>query len=93
MSCKYCNWPPKGIQVKGGGKTYSMRSAKKGSSVSPVYILLAARNIAEACGETFGSIRNRDLTKWGVSIVPKEASEDFAGCASRIREALGVSDG
>ena len=71
----------------------SVRSAKKGSSVSPVYILHAARNIAEACGETFGSIRNRDLTKWGVSIVPKEASEDFAGCARRIREALGVSDG
>lgn len=22
MSCKYCNWPPKDIQVKGGGKTY-----------------------------------------------------------------------
>lgn len=54
----------------------SVRSAKKGSSVSPVYILHAARNIAEACGETFGSIRNRDLTKWGTSIVPKETIAD-----------------
>lgn len=50
----------------------SVRSAKQGSSVSPVYILHAARNIAEACGETFGSIRNRELAKWGTSIVPKE---------------------
>lgn len=41
----------------------SVRSAKQGSSVSPVYILHAARNIAEACGETFGSIRNRELAK------------------------------
>ena len=32
----------------------------------------SARNIAEACGETFGSIRNRELAKWGTSIVPKE---------------------
>lgn len=39
----------------------SVRSAKQGSSASPVYILHAARNIAEACGETFGSIRNREL--------------------------------
>ena len=54
----------------------SVRSVKKGSSVSPVYILHAARNIAEACGETFGSIRNRDLTKWGTSIVPKELVVD-----------------
>ena len=29
----------------------SVRSVKQGSSVSPVYILHAARNIAEACGE------------------------------------------
>lgn len=50
----------------------SVRSAKQGSSVSPAYILHAARNIAEACGETFGSIRNRELAKWGTSIVPKE---------------------
>lgn len=54
----------------------SVRSAKKGSSVSPVYILHAARNIAEACGETFGSIRKRDLAKWGTSIVPKETIVD-----------------
>lgn len=54
----------------------SVRSAKKGSSVSPVYILHAARNIAEACGETFGSIRNRELAKWGTSIVPKETIVD-----------------
>lgn len=54
----------------------SVRSAKQGSSVSPVYILHAARNIAEACGETFGSIRNRELTKWGTSIVPKETIVD-----------------
>ena len=50
----------------------SVRSAKQGSSVSPVYILHAARNIAEACGETFGSIRDRELAEWGTSIVPKE---------------------
>ena len=54
----------------------SVRSAKQGSSVSPVYILHAARNIAEACGETFGSIRNRELAKWGTSIVPKETIVD-----------------
>lgn len=54
----------------------SVRSAKKGSSVSPVYILHAARNIAEACGETFGSIRKRELAKWGTSIVPKETIVD-----------------
>lgn len=29
----------------------SVRSVKQGDSVSPVYILHAARNIAEACGE------------------------------------------
>lgn len=55
----------------------SVRSAKQGSSVSPVYILHAARNIAEACGETFGSIRNRELAKWGTSIVPKETIVDL----------------
>lgn len=38
----------------------SVRSVKQGSDVSPVYILHAARNIAEACGETFGSIRNQE---------------------------------
>lgn len=54
----------------------SVRSAKQGSSVSPVYILHAARDIAEACGETFGSIRNRELAKWGTSIVPKETIVD-----------------
>lgn len=54
----------------------SVRSAKQGSSVSPVYILHAARNIAEACGETFGSIRNRELAKCGTSIVPKETIVD-----------------
>lgn len=54
----------------------SVRSAKQGSSVSPVYILLAARNIAEACGETFGSIRDQELAKWGTSIVPKETVVD-----------------
>lgn len=54
----------------------SVRSAKQGSSVSPVYILHAARNVAEACGETFGSIRNRELAKWGTSIVPKETIVD-----------------
>lgn len=54
----------------------SVRSAKQGSSVSPVYILHAARNVAEACGETFGSIRKRDLEKWGVSVVPKDVLVD-----------------
>ena len=54
----------------------SVRSVKQGSSVSPVYILHAARNIAEACGETFGSIRNRELAEWGTSIVPKETIVD-----------------
>lgn len=54
----------------------SVRSAKQGISVSPVYILHAARNIAEACGETFGSIRNRELAEWGTSIVPKETIVD-----------------
>ena len=54
----------------------SVRSAKQGSSVSPVYILHAARNIAEACGETFGSIRDRELAEWGTSIVPKETIVD-----------------
>lgn len=54
----------------------SVRSAKQGSGVSPVYILHAARSIAEACGETFGSIRNRELAKWGTSIVPKETIVD-----------------
>lgn len=54
----------------------SVRSAKQGSSVSPAYILHAARNIAEACGETFGSIRNQELAKWGTSIVPKETIVD-----------------
>lgn len=54
----------------------SVRSAKQGSSVSPAYILHAARNIAEACGETFGSIRNRELAKWETSIVPKETIVD-----------------
>ena len=54
----------------------SVRSAKQGSSVSPAYILHAARNIAEACGETFGSIRNRELAKWGTSIVSKETIVD-----------------
>lgn len=54
----------------------SVRSAKQGSGVSPAYILHAARNIAEACGETFGSIRNRELAEWGTSIVPKETIVD-----------------
>lgn len=54
----------------------SVRSAKQGSSVSPVYILHAARNIAEACGETFGSIRDRELAEWGTSIVPNETIVD-----------------
>lgn len=54
----------------------SVRSAKQGSSVSPAYILHAARNIAEACGETFGSIRNRELAECGTSIVPKETIVD-----------------
>ena len=54
----------------------SVRSVKQGISVSPVYILHAARDIAEACGETFGSIRNRELDKWGTSIVPKETIVD-----------------
>ena len=54
----------------------SVRSVKQGISVSPVYILHAARNIAEACGETFGSIRNRELAEWGTSIVPKETIVD-----------------
>lgn len=54
----------------------SVRSVKQGSSVSPVYILHSARNIAEACGETFGSIRNRELAEWGTSIVPKETIVD-----------------
>ena len=54
----------------------SVRSVKKGDSVSPVYILHAARNIAEACGETFGSIRDRELAEWGTSIVPKETIVD-----------------
>lgn len=60
----------------------SVRSAKQGSSVSPVYILHAARNIAESCGETFGSIRNRELAKWGTSIVPKETIVDCAALAA-----------
>ena len=54
----------------------SVRSAKQGIIVSPVYILHAARDIAEACGETFGSIRNRELAEWGTSIVPKETIVD-----------------
>lgn len=54
----------------------SVRSVKQGISVSPVYILHAARDIAEACGETLGSIRNRELAKWGTSIVPKETIVD-----------------
>lgn len=54
----------------------SVRSAKQGSSVSPVYILHAARDIAEACGETFGSIRKRELEKWGVGVVPKDVLVD-----------------
>ena len=54
----------------------SVRSVKQGSSVSPVYILHAARDIAEACGETLGSIRNRELAEWGTSIVPKETIVD-----------------
>ena len=83
----------------------SVRSVKQGISVSPVYILHAARNIAEACGETFGSIRNRELAEWGTSIVPKETIVDRAALlaladecdsvhmhkvARRIREALGA---
>ena len=54
----------------------SARSVKEGNDISPVYILHAARNIAEACGETFGSIRNRELAEWGTSIVPKELVVD-----------------
>lgn len=54
----------------------SVRSAKQGSGVSPVYILHAARDIAEACGETLALIRNRELAKWGTSIVPKETIVD-----------------
>ena len=54
----------------------SVRSVKQGNDISPVYILHAARNIAEACGETFGSIRNQELAKWGTSIVPKETIVD-----------------
>lgn len=54
----------------------SVRSSKALHDISPVYVLHAARNIAEACGETFGSIRKRDLTKWGTSIVPKETIVD-----------------
>lgn len=64
----------------------SVRSVKKGISVSPVYILHAARNIAEACGETFGSIRNRDLTEWGTSIVPKELVVDRDALLSLANE-------
>ena len=64
----------------------SVRSVKKGISVSPVYILHAARNIAEACGETFGSIRNRDLTEWGTSIVPKEMIVDRDALLSLANE-------
>ena len=78
----------------------SVRSAKQGSSVSPVYILHAARNIAEACGETFGSIRNRDLAKWGTSIVPKETIVDrdaLLALADEIEEHIaqwsGIEDG
>lgn len=29
MSCKYCNWPPKGMQVKGGGKTHVLMVAAR----------------------------------------------------------------
>ena len=54
----------------------SARSVKEGNDISPVYILHAARNIAEACGETLGSIRNRELAEWGTSIVPKETIVD-----------------
>lgn len=54
----------------------SVRSVKQGISVSPVYILHAARDIAEACGETLGSIRNRELAEWGTSVVPKETVVD-----------------
>ena len=78
----------------------SVRSAKQGSSVSPVYILHAARNIAEACGETFGSIRNRELAKWGTSIVPKEMIVDrdaLLALADEIEEHIaqwsGIEDG
>ena len=81
----------------------SVRSVKQGISVSPVYILHAARDIAEACGETLGSIRNRELAKWGTSIVPKETivdrdallavAETLEDCAGRGSDltALGCS--
>lgn len=71
----------------------SVRSAKQGSSVSPVYILHAARDIAEACGETFGSIRNRDLTEWGTSIVPKELVVDRDALLALADEMEQVADG
>ena len=79
----------------------SVRSVKQGSSVSPVYILHAARNIAEACGETFGSIRNRELAEWGTSIVPKETIVDrdaLLALADEIEEHIvtqwsGIEDG
>lgn len=54
----------------------SVRSSKSDHAISPVYALKAARDIAEACGETFGSIRKRDLEKWGVSVVPKDVLVD-----------------
>ena len=72
----------------------SVRSAKQGISVSPVYILHAARNIAEACGETFGSIRNRELAEWGTSIVPKETIVDrdaLVGLADEL-DRVGYND-
>ena len=64
------------LELAGEMAADSVRSAKQGISVSPVYILHAARNIAEACGETFGSIRNRELAEWGTSFVPKETIVD-----------------
>ena len=72
----------------------SVRSAKQGISVSPVYILHAARDIAEACGETFGSIRNRELAEWGTSIVPKETIVDrdaLVGLADEL-DRVGYND-
>lgn len=72
-ACALCGEVVRGAETEAAD---SVRSAKQGSSVSPAYILHAARNIAEACGETFGSIRNRELAKWGTSIVPKETIVD-----------------
>ena len=54
----------------------SMRAFRAEEPISPAYLLRQAGRIAEICGESLQSIREKEIEGLGASIVPEEAVVD-----------------